>query len=217
VITHSQTLQHLISPKAETDFLKAPNLRLGTRYADGDNEFSFETDLRSVLSTVTSGVLAPKSLTALTSALPVSVSYGRRLFPNSQGLATISMSTASNVPALSVAFTTGKSAWEEDDVEDDVHHNKVGHLPSPHGFSNWRVWWTTGVQLQQLLPIPFVSSGISFGELGLRFHGGLELAVNLPRLTLGAVWNAEQDEASGPLGFSAQAAISLSEISLRLK
>ena len=124
--------------QAESNLLRAPNLRLGTTYSDGDNQLDIEAHLSPSTVTLTPGT-AFFTLANLSDLIPpFSVSYGRRLFPDSQGVASISISTASPLPALSIAFSTDESAWDEDDDEHDFESGTENHPPSVYGFSSWR-------------------------------------------------------------------------------
>ncbi|KAI0688382.1 hypothetical protein BC835DRAFT_1522427 [Cytidiella melzeri] len=213
-------LTHQLSPNwsvnVATDFLKTANLRASTVYDDGDNQLGLEAHLSPILPMLTPGNSRFTLQNRVSSLVPpVSVSYGRRLYPNSQGLATLTVSTADSIPALSLAFSTGESAWDGFEDKDELESGASSYLPSSYGFSSWRARWTIGIQLQGALPSLFAACGIAFEELGLRLYGSLD---SMSSLTFGAVWNAVQDAvASGPLNLSAQITISLSEISLRLK
>ncbi|KAI0084716.1 hypothetical protein BDY19DRAFT_909620 [Irpex rosettiformis] len=213
-------LTHQLSPQwgifAESNLLQAPNLRLGTTYSDGDNQLDIEAHLSPSTVALTTG----GTLFALDNPLdlipPFSVSYGRRLFPDSQGTASISITTASSLPALSIAFSTGESAWDEDDDERDFEFGTENRSPSLYGFSSRRAQWATGVQLQGVVPSIFASSSILFAEMGLRLYGNLVFGL-LPNVTFGATWNAMQDAASGPQFLTAQVAIGVTEVSLKLR
>ena len=202
--------------QAESNLLRAPNLRLGTTYSDGDNQLDIEAHLSPSTVTLTPGT-AFFTLANLSDLIPpFSVSYGRRMFPDSQGVASISISTASPLPALSIAFSTDESAWDEDDDEHDFESGTENHPPSVYGFSSWRTHWATGVQLQGVSPSIFASSSILFAEIGLRLYGNLVFSF-MPNITFGASWNTMQDSVSGPQSLAAQVAVGLSEVSLKLR
>lgn len=177
---------------------------------------SLEAHLRPAVLTLIPGTFFYVPTNLSEAAPPFSVSYGRRLFPDSQGVASVSVSTTDSLPALSIAFSTGESAWDEDDDEHGFEPGTEAHSPSLHGFSSWRTQWAAGLQLQGALPSLFASSGILFAELGLRLYGNLGLGF-MPNLTFGAAWSTVEDSVSEPLSLAAQVAISLAEISLKLK
>ncbi|KAI0340380.1 DnaJ-domain-containing protein [Trametopsis cervina] len=215
------SLTHQLSPlwtlQADTDLLKTPNMTLRANYDDGDNQLGIETYWAPLLTALVYGMgsYEPQGLTDFFP--PFSLSYGRRLFPGSQGMGSISLSTASALPALSLAFSTGRGAWDDDEESEGPSTHPTGRAPSLHGLTSWRTQWTTGVQLQGPLPSLFAAYAVSFGELGLRLFSGLDLGFKPPSINFGAAWSASEDEQSGPMSLSAQVSMSLTEISLKLK
>ena len=143
---------------------------------------------------------------------PVTIAYSRRLFPTSSAQGTISISTTSQLPAISL-FVSSAYAFDrtlEADVPSKVPASeRLLRPPSRSGLAIGVGYWRFGATIAGLLQGLSGEIGITFPELGVQLKSLLTLGFMGLSAVFGVSWNGQ--------GRSAGADVELSQTGVVLR
>ncbi len=144
--------------------------------------------------------------------LPTTLAYSRRLFPTSSAQGTISISTTSQLPAISLSVSSAYAfdrTLEADIPTKVTASERLLRPPSRSGLAIGVGYWRFGATLAGLLPGLNGEIGITFPELGVQLKSVLQLGLMGLSTVVGVVWNGE--------GRSAGADVELSQAGVVLR
>ncbi|KAJ3492248.1 hypothetical protein NLI96_g92 [Meripilus lineatus] len=205
------TIRHQYSPRfafeATTSLLRARFARLKATYSDDNNTFVVQSALSPALLRAFSHVVheSSKSKTLVIPLPPVTLAYSRRLFPTSSAQGMISISTASQLPAISL-FLSSAYAFDrtlEADIPMKVTASEgLLRPPSKSGLSIGVGYWRFGATIVGVMPGLNGELGITFPELGVQLKSALQLGLVGLSAVLGVGWNGSGQSASADVELS---------------